>query len=202
MLLVAGAGGYAIHRYWVAGTLTALQRIYFKQYLKSTYRSYLPKSKSHYTTLARVIRDPRTGKDISVAVRDDEVEPQLDEAGHIKFDKRHYPILLLKSGIEHEQYAWQESTSPDAIAYQWFRDTIYEGQSIPIIWRPAWFGGFLILLFGTTGLTTLDVFAQRLYLKGEAIRGTRQLSPKQYEHEHRKQDSYGLRAYVKRGKDD
>src|SRR6266581_7317754 len=95
MLLVAGAGGYAIHKYWIASSLTTLQRIYFKQYLKSSYRSFLPKSKSHYTTLARVMRDPRTGRDISVAVRDEEVEPQLDEPGRIKFDKRHYPIILL-----------------------------------------------------------------------------------------------------------
>lgn len=30
MLLVAGAGGYAIYKYWVASNLTTLQRIYFK----------------------------------------------------------------------------------------------------------------------------------------------------------------------------
>lgn len=56
MLLIGGLGLYAIHRYWVASNLTTLQRIYFKQYLKSSYRSFLPKSKSHYTTLARVKR--------------------------------------------------------------------------------------------------------------------------------------------------
>ena len=109
---------------------------------------------------------------------------------------------MLKSGIEHKQYAWQESISPDGIAYQWFRDTIYEGQTIPGIWRPAWLGGLLILFLGTTGLTTLDVFAQRLYLKGEAIRGTRQLSPKHYERQHRSANSYGIRVYVRGGKND
>ena len=202
MLLIGGAGAYAIHKYWIASSLTTLQRIYFKQYLKSSYRSFLPKSKSHYTTLARVIRDPRTGRDISVAVRDYEVEPQLDESGRIKFDKGHYPIIMLKSGIEHKQYSWQESITPDATAYQWFRDTIYEGQSIPGIWRPAWLGGLLILFLGTIGLTTLDAFAQRRYLKGEAIRGTRQLSPKHYERQHRKANSYGIKVYVNRGKDD
>jgi len=202
MLLIAGAGAYAIHRYWVASSLTSLQRIYFKQYLKSTYRSFLPRSKSHYTTLARVVRDPRTGRDVSLAVRDEEVEPQLDEAGRIKFDKRHYPIILLKPGIEHKQYAWQETTTPDAIAYQWFRDTIYDGQSIPGMWRPAWLGGFLILFLGTTGLTALDAFAQRRYLKGEAIRGTRRLSPKRYERHARNADSCGIRVYVRGGKHD
>src|SRR5207253_3418904 len=154
MLLVAGAGAYAIHRYWVASNLTTLQRVYFKQYLKSSYRSYLPNSKSHYTTLARVVTDPRSKKDILLAVRNDEIEPQFDEDGRIRFDKRHYPILSLKSGIEHKQYSWLETTSPDPMAYQRFRDTIYEGQSIPIIWRPAWLGGLLIFFAGTIGLTT------------------------------------------------
>ena len=202
MLLVGGAGGYAIHRYWVASNLTTLQRVYFKQYLKSSYRSYLPNSKSHYTTLARVVTDPRTKKDISLAVRNEEIEPQLDEDGRIRFDKRHYPILFLKSGIGHKQYSWLETTSPDAMAYQWFRDTIYEEQSIPIIWRPAWLGGLLIFFAGTIGLTTLDAFAQRRYLKGEAIRGTRELSPKRYAREHLKENGYGIKVYVDGGRDD
>ncbi len=202
MLLLGGAGAYVIHRYWVASSLTTLQRIYFKQYLKSSYRSYLPNSRSHYTTLARVVTDPATKKDISLAVRDDEIEPQLDEQGRIKFDKKHYPMIALKSGIEHKQYSWLESTSPDAIAYQWFRDTIYEGHSIPIIWCPAWLGALLIFFSGTISLTSLDMFAQRRYLKGEAIRGTRQLSPEQYAREHQKANGYGIRVYVDGGKDD
>lgn len=126
MFLVAGAAGYAIHRYWVASSLTTLQRIYFKQYLKSTYRSYLSNSKSHYTTLARVVTDPRTMNDVSLAVVDDDIEAQLDENGRMKFDERHYPIILLKAGIYHKQFSWQETMTPDATAYQWFRNTIYE----------------------------------------------------------------------------
>ncbi len=38
MFLIGGASGYGIHRYWVSPSLTPLQRVYFKQYLKSTYR--------------------------------------------------------------------------------------------------------------------------------------------------------------------
>ena len=202
MFLVAGAGGYAIYRYWVANSLTTLQRIYFKQYFKSTYRSYLSNSKSHYTTLARVVTDPSTKKDVSLAVVDDEIEPQLDENGRMKLDKRHYPIILLKAGIDHKQFLWQETMTPDSTAYQWFRNTIYEGESIPLIWRPAWLGGLLIFFVGIVGLTSVDSFAQRRYLKGEAIRGTRDLSPKQYERQHQKADSYGVRAYVDGGNDD
>jgi hypothetical protein len=37
----------------------------------------------------------------------------------MKFDKRHYPIILLKAGIDHKQFSWQETMTPDATAYQW-----------------------------------------------------------------------------------
>ena len=42
MFLLGGAGGYVIHRYWVTENLTLLQRIYFKQYLRSSWKSALP----------------------------------------------------------------------------------------------------------------------------------------------------------------
>jgi hypothetical protein len=109
-------------------------------------------------------------------VVDHEIEPQLDENGRMKFDKRHYPIILLKADVEHKQFAWQETMTPDATAYQWFRNKIYDGEGILQIWRPAWLGGLLIFLGGTVGLTSVDSFAQRRYLKGEAIRGTRTVS--------------------------
>jgi hypothetical protein len=70
MFLVAGAGGYTIHRYWISPEFTPLQRIYFKQYLKSSYRSYLPNSKSRYTTLMAVMTHPETKKDVQVAATD------------------------------------------------------------------------------------------------------------------------------------
>ncbi|HEY6803750.1 MAG TPA: hypothetical protein VI306_09245 [Pyrinomonadaceae bacterium] len=196
MFLVSGVGGFVIYRYWVANSLTTLQRIYFKQYFKSSYRSYLSNSRSHYTTLTRVVTDPRTNKDVSLAVVDDEVEAQLDEQGRLKFDKQHYPIILLKAGIDHKQFSWQETITPDATAYQWFRNTIYNGESIPLTWSPAWLGGLLIFVVGTIGLSSVDALAQKRYLKGEAIRGTRDLSPKQYARQNQKADSYGVRAYL------
>ena len=103
----------------------------------------------------------------SLTVVDDEIDAQLDENGRMMFDKQHYPIILLKAGIDHKQFSWQETVTPDATAYQWFRNTIYEGESIPLIWRPAWLGGLLIFFVGTVGLTSVDSFAQKRYLKGE-----------------------------------
>jgi len=79
--------------------------------------------------------------------------------------------------------------------YEWFKEHIYEGQSIPDIWRPAWLGAILIFIVGTIALTSLDMVAQRLYLKGEPIRGTRELSPKKYAHECRREIGVALKSY-------
>ena len=196
MFLIAGASGYAIHLYWVSQNLTTLQRIYFKQYLKSSYRSSLmTKSRSRYTTLARIVMDPETKRDRSLAVLNDDVIPVLDEAGRIQFDQNHRPKLLLKAGIEHKKYLWEHGILRDLDAYEWFQRLIYDGKSIPDIWRPAWLGPLLIFGCGIIALTALDAFAQQRYLKGQPIRGTRELLPKAYVREHRKHTGYGLMVY-------
>src|ERR1043166_8685299 len=83
MFLLAGAICYVIHRYWVTPQFTVLQRVYFKQYLKSSYRSYLRNSRSQYTTLARIVADPRTKKDVSVPIMDDQIDAVYDAQGRI-----------------------------------------------------------------------------------------------------------------------
>jgi hypothetical protein len=190
MFLIAGASGYGIHRYWVSAELTPLQRVYFKQYLKSTYRSYLPNSRSRYTTLTRTIADQQTRKDVALAVVDDQADPVLDDQGRIKFDPTHRPIFRIKDGVPFKRFFWNETIGLDTKAYEWFRDTIYSGETIPDIWRPAWLGAILIFLFGTILLIGLDMFAQRQYLKGQPVRGTRELLPKAYAREHRKHLGY------------
>jgi hypothetical protein len=197
MFLIAGASGYGIHRYWVSAELTPLQRVYFKQYLKSTYRSYLPNSRSRYTTLTRTVADPQTRKDVALAVVDDQADPILDDQGRIKFDTAHRPIFRIKDGVPFKRFFWNETIGLDTRAYEWFRDTIYSEQTIPDIWRPAWLGAFLIFLLGTVLLIGLDNFAQRRYLKGEPLRGTRELQPKAYAREHREHFGYGLTSMHK-----
>lgn len=196
MFVIAGAGGYGIYHYWVSADLTTLQRVYFKQYVKSSYRSYLRNSRSHYTTLARTVTDPHTKKDVTVPMMDDQIEPVFDDNGRIAFDERHYPKLLIRPEVERKKFFWAETIYPDAKAYEWYRGAIYEGKTIPDIWRPAWLGAIVIFIFGTIGLTTLDMIAQRLYLKGEPIRGTRELSPKKYAREHRKEVGYGILVFA------
>jgi len=196
MFLIAGASGYGIHRYWVSAELTPLQRVYFKQYLKSTYRSYLPNSRSRYTTLTRTVADPQTRKEVALAVVDDQADPVLDDQGRIKFDPAHRPIFRIKDGVPFKRFFWNETIGLDTRVYEWFRDTIYSEQTIADIWRPAWLGAFLIFLFGTILLVCLDIFAQRRYLKGEPLRGTRELQPKVYAREHSKHFGYGLTVYA------
>lgn len=196
MFLIAGASGYGIHRYWVSPSLTPLQRVYFKQYFKSSYRSYLPNSRSRYTTLTRTIAEPQTKKDVLLAVVDEQADPVLDDQGRIKFDPNHRPIFRIKDGVPFKRFFWNEVIGLDVKAYDWFRRTIYSDQSIPDIWRPAWLGAFLIFLFGTIFLIGLDMFAQRRYLKGEALRGTRELLPKAYAREHRQHLGYELTIYA------
>src|SRR6267143_460704 len=89
MFAFAGAAAYGIHRYWVTLSLSTMQRVYFKQYLNSSWRSYLPNSKSKYTTLARTVIDPGTKKEVFLDVKDNDIVPVWDQEGHIKLDKDH-----------------------------------------------------------------------------------------------------------------
>ena len=127
---------------------------------------------------------------------DDDIVPVLDDAGHIQLDKDHRPKLLLKDGIPHKQYYWLQGIAGDEYMYEWFKRTIYEGQSLPDIWRPAWLGAILIFIVGTILLTSLDMFAQRQYMKGEPVRGTRELLPKVYAREHRQHLGYSFTVYA------
>jgi hypothetical protein len=196
MFLIAGVSGYGIHRYWVSPNLTPLQRVYFKQYLKSSCRSYFPKGRSRYTTLTRTVEDPKTKKDLALAVVDEEADPVLDNEGRIRFDANHRPIFGLKQGVPFKRFYWNDVIGLDVKAYDWFRQTICSDQSIPDICRPAWLGATLIFIVGTILLISLDVFAQRQYLKGEPVRGTRELLPKVYAREHRKHLGYLFTVYV------
>jgi len=195
MFLIGGAGGYVIHRYWISTTFSPLQRMYFKQYLKSSYRSYLSRARSHYTILVRTVIDPKTKKEVRLVAQDDEIAIDMDEFGRYQYDQHHYPVVHLRGGIEYKQFFWAEIIVPDLAQYEWFKEHMYEGRSIPDIWRPAWLGALLIFIIGTIALTILDAVAQRLYLKGEPIRGTRELSPKKYARQYRRAAGTAITTY-------
>jgi hypothetical protein len=195
MFLIAGASGYGIHRCWISPDLTPLQRIYFKQYAKSSWRSYLTNSQSRYTTLATILTDPTNKKDVQGGAVDNNVEPVLDEEQRIVFDKNHRPEFRPRLGSGVKALVWKDVIATDVEAYKWFRELIYADQSIPDIWRPAWLGALLIFFVGTFALGTVDGIAQRRYLKGQAIRGTREVGPKRYERDHQSDTGYGITVY-------
>lgn len=201
MLVFAACSTYVIYRYWVRPNMSLLQQVYFSQYLKSAARGWLPGARSRYTRLALTVVDSGTKKEVVRAVHDDEIYPALDEEGRVRADENNYPVLLLKDGVEHKRYYWSEDFNRDADMYRWFRERVYEEQGLPDLYRPAWLGGILIFFLGTGALGALDLFAQRRYLKGEAVRGTRLLQPKQYAREHRRETGYGIKVYAQgRGK--
>jgi Type IV secretion-system coupling protein DNA-binding domain len=194
MFLLAGPCGFAIHYYWVWPSLTPLQRIYLRQYMRSTVKSYVPRSRSRYTFMAGVVRDPETGDEIRIMVPDGLVIPEFDQEGRIKVKDR-YPVFHLKANVPLEQCTWVTEFLADATVYEQYRHLIYEDKSIIDLWRPAWLGAIMFFLTGTSGLTGLYLFAQRRYVAGQPLRGTRELSPRQYRREHRKHTGYALTAY-------
>ena len=192
--LFSGPCGFAIHYYWVWPSLTPLQRIYLRQYMRSTVKSYIPRSRSRYTFMAGVVRDPETGDDIRIMVPDGLVIPEFDDEGRIKVKDR-YPVFHLKANVQLKQFVWATEFLADATVYEQYRYIIYEDKSIIDLWRPAWLGAIIIFLTGTGGLTGLYMFAQRRYVEGQPIRGTRELSPREYRREHRKHTGYALTVY-------
>jgi hypothetical protein len=195
MVLVSLACAYGIHRFWVTPNLTPLQRTYLRQYIYCTVKSYLPRSQSRYTYMVIVVTDPKTKRDIEIGVRDEHVKPDLDEEGHLKVDNK-LPVFRLRAAdVNVKKFFWQRQLIPDKNAYTWFRNAIYENQSIIDLWRPAWLGALIIFLFGVVGLTTLYQVFQHRYVKGEQVRGTRELSPREYRKEHRKHTGYAVRVY-------
>ncbi len=194
MFLAAALAGVALHFYWVKPNLTPLQRIYLRQYVRSTFKSYMPRSRSRYTFLTGVVRDPSNGRDVRIMMHDGLVKADFDDEGRIKV-RDGYPVFYLNSDAEVKQFAWTNEFLIDATAYGWFRRLIYEDQSLIDLWRPAWLGAIVIFLSGTGGLTGLYLFAQRRYVAGQPLRGTRELSPRQYRREHRKHTGYALTVY-------
>lgn len=194
MIPLALAGGYAIHHFWVRPNLTPLQRVYLRQYLRSSVKSYLSKSRSRYTYMLAVVRDPNTGGDVQIMVPDSIVDPQLDADGRIKVKDR-YPVFRLKPNIQAKKFFWANELITDKRAYEWFRRAIYEDQSVIDLWRPAWLGAIMIFVVGTGTLSLLYRLSQQRYVKGEQVRGTRELSPKQFRKEHRKHTGYAVPVY-------
>lgn len=108
-----------------------LQRLYLRQYVKASLKSFLPlKKPSQYTLLVRVVNEPATGKERVLGCTDDEVTPVRDETGRVKFDPKLGPFFTLHEGLPHTFFYWRAVWQMDKQMYPWLKDQIYEGRSL------------------------------------------------------------------------
>lgn len=185
--------GIAVSLFWVPHRLKPLQRYYFTSYVKSAWWSYVPFFKSKYTSLRVTLIDPRTKKELPFDVTDEFVEPVLDEDGNRTFDNQDRPMF--KTKLHAKELFWSEENVRDDHAYTWFKWKCFDGQTLNGVCRTAWFWAIMVSFIGSMGYPAIDLSGQRDYLKGETIRGTRKLSPREYARRHKKHSGYGFTVY-------
>jgi hypothetical protein len=153
----------------------------------------LPGTTSQYTRLTATLINPDTKKDVRVELTDDFVDPVLDEDGQVTFDSQDRPLLRAK--VHTKQFFWSEETVRNDRAYNWFRFKIFTGRTVSDVCSAAWFWAIMIFALGSMLYPVIDMFTQHDYLKGEMIRGTHKLSPREYAHQHRKDAGYGFTVH-------
>ena len=178
--LVGGlCASYPIYAYYIRPDFTPLQQVYLKDYLKSAFWGSLSnRSESKYRLLVRVTTDPRTKREVPSVCTDPD-EPSASEA------KRYY---------------WRTFKGNDASMYEWFRWNFYDDHTVRQVMSPAVLGGLFIFLLGTAASFATDHYANKRYLRGKTIRGTRELTPQKYVREQRAAGGLGLKVYQQRRK--
>ena len=78
------------------------------------------------------------------------------------------------------------------------RDRIYEGAGLSGLGAPALVAGGVVFCGGLTLTLRHDRRANKRYEKGRPIRGTRALSPKEYERERAEATGLGLAVYERK----
>ncbi len=180
--------------------LQPLQRVYLKQYAISSLRTTVSKkSQSKYILLVRTVTDPATKTETFVRVTDAEVEPVLDARGKILRDPKLGLMFTLKPGIPHKYFYWQIGRGRDAEMWPWMRANIYEGTGFLGMCAPMLMIGGVIFFSGLTATIIRDRRANKQYEQGRAIRGTRELSPKEYEREQEAATGLGIVIYNQKG---
>ena len=176
--------------------LEPLQRTYLKQYVRCSLRATVSKrSQSTYILLVRTITDPATKKETLVRVTDAEAEPVLDARGKIVRDPQLGLMFTLRPGIPHRYFYWQVGRARDAEMYPWMRTKIYDGQSFLGLCAPMLMIGGVVFFSGLIATMVRDRRANQRYEQGRAIRGTRQLSPQEYEREQEAVSGIGMVVY-------
>lgn len=180
--------------------LRPLQRTYLKPYaLASLKTSASKKSQAKYRLLVRTVSDPQTGKETLLRVTDDEAYPVLDASGRIARDPKLGLVFRLRPGIPHKYFYWQTGRGRDAEMYAWMRANIYDGAGFFGMCMPMLMIGGGVFFVGIVWTVIRDRRANKRYEKGRPIRGTRQLTPKQYEREQHDATGLGITVYNPKG---
>ncbi len=176
--------------------LQPLQRTYLKQYVRGSLRaSVSQRSQSTYILLVRTVTHPTTKKETLVRVTDAEVEPVLDARGKIVRDPQLGLMFTLKPGIPHRYFYWQMGRARDAEMYPWMRVNIYQGTGLFGMCAPMMIIGGVVFFSGLTATIIRDRRANQRYEQGRAIRGTRELSPQNYERQQEAATGLGIVVY-------
>jgi hypothetical protein len=218
-LVVSCAAGYGYFHNFTKANLTALQRVYWPQYwwgsLKASLIPFEPEST--YAVLKRELAEQPTarkggtrdgnknnGKSQPVvrACLDEEITAVYDEDGYIHINPDGLPALSLKEEYlpETKQVYWDRPTVKDSIARAWFRDRIYEGKSVREFYYPAALCGGLVFVSGMCGAFGFRKYRVKRLLQGRVLRGTRELTPKEYANETRGVTGIGIEVFTQEGR--
>lgn len=173
-----------------------LQRLYLKQYVKASIKSFMPrKQPSHYALLVRVVDDRSTGKKQVIACTDDQVTPIRDETGTVRFDPKLGPFFRLQEGLTYKYFYWRVVQQKDYEMYLWLRDHIYQGRSLIGLYWICFIPLPLIVIPGMILSVNLDLRINREYEEGRLVRGIRLLKHTEYACEMREISGLGLPVF-------
>jgi len=194
------AGGYGFFRSYTRASFTSLQRVYFPAYRSSFLWALLPfDTKSRYVLLACDSVNPETKQLEKLFCRDTQVVAVFDEDGLIRRDRNGLPDLRLKEfyAAQTKKFYWDEDTVSDVKMHDWLREHFYEGKGLLNILFPSVLAGVLLFAIGLIGAHVFKSRSTKRYLKGTVMRGTRELTPKQYGRELRKTaNGIGIEAFA------
>jgi hypothetical protein len=202
-LAVSFFGGRFYYQHYTKANMAILQRGYLLEYWHSLWKPYVPLSQhiSTYKLLIRSVPNPKTKQDDVFLCHDDQVVPKLDEDGRIHLTKNNQLDLRLKPeyATQLKWYDWKDWEMKDKDAYELFRREIYNGQDYFELLYPSMIVGIVIFLPGMIGAGLFQRRRTKRYLKGKTVRGTREMSPKEYERLHRRDTGIGLEVLPHEG---
>jgi hypothetical protein len=187
--------GCLVYSYSTKANLTPLQRVYLPEYWKSIRRSWLPyKAQSGYRLLERSFIDPKTNKENSRICSEQELDFVLDEDGGVHYTQNKLPDIHLKPeyAAETKSFYLNRFVREDKVMYGWLRQYFYDGQGALDLLSPSFIAGAILFFPGLIGAGIFKRRLTRRHLRGQHSRGTRELTPKEYERLHRRDTGIGL----------